>query len=228
MNGIDLEVRDGETFAVLGPTGVGKSVMLKCVVGLLRPDIGSIVVDGENVAAIPERDMARIRIKCGMVFQLPTLFDSMTVSKNVAFGLRRHKKLKGSALDDAVAENLRLVELDPSIGDMMPSHLSFGQQKRVGLARTISLRPRYLLYDEPTTGLDPITAESINILIRDLADKLKITSIVVTHDVRTVGVVADRVGLIHDGKLLHVQRPESFFQDTSPLIREFLYGEQPA
>jgi len=224
LNGIDLQIEEGETFSVLGPTGVGKSVLIRCVVGLLRPDSGFIYVDGENVTNIPEHEMARIRLKCGMVFQLPTLFDSMTVDENVAFGLKRHKNLKDSELDDAVAENLRLVGIDPSMGRRMPGQLSFGEQKRVGLARTVALRPQYLLYDEPTTGLDPLTAEGINDLINELAEKLGVTSIVVTHDIRSMEVVSDRVGLVHDGKLRGVQEPESFFEDPDPVIRNFLYG----
>ena len=225
LRGVNLEVREGETFAVLGPTGVGKSVMLRCVVGLARPDSGAVYVDGEDVTGMPEKDLARIRLKCGMVFQLPTLFDSMSVRSNVAFGLKRHKKLAGSELEDAVAENLRLVGLDPSIMGRMPANLSFGEQKRVGLARTIALRPAYLLYDEPTTGLDPVSAEGINELIVELAERLKVTSIVVTHDMRCVEVVADRVGLLHRGKLLHVQPPQSFLADASDAVREFLHGE---
>jgi len=225
LDGIDVQIEEGETFAVLGPTGVGKSVMIRCVVGLVRHDSGRILVDGEDISDIPEQDMVHIRLKCGMVFQLPTLFDSMTVEENVAFGLKRQKKLKGSELEDAVAENLRLVELDPSIGRRMPNQLSYGEQKRVGLARTVALRPEYLLYDEPTTGLDPITAESINELIAELAGKLHVTSIVVTHDIRCVDIVADRVGLIHEGKLMHVQPPESFFEDPDPAIQNFLYGD---
>ena len=225
LKGIDVEIKDGETFAVLGPTGIGKSVMLKCVVGLVRPERGSVTVDGENVVKVPEKDMPRIRLKVGMVFQQPTLFDSMSVKSNVVYGLRRHKKLSRAELDDEVAEVLGLVGLDPSISEKMPQHLSFGEQKRVGLARTLALRPRYLLYDEPTTGLDPLTAESINELIATLAAKLGVTSIVVTHDIRCVEVVADRVGLIHDGTLLHVQKPDTFFDDPSPVLRDFLYGE---
>ncbi len=225
LRGIDLEITDGETFAVLGPTGVGKSVMLRCVVGLVRPDRGAIYVDGENVVTVPENEMAPIRLKCGMVFQLPTLFDSMSVRANVAFGLKRHKRLTGSELEDAVAENLKLVGLEPSLMDRMPANLSFGEQKRVGLARTVALRPAYLLYDEPTTGLDPISAEGINELIAELAGKLKVTSIVVTHDMRCVEVVADRVGLLHNGRLFHVQPPQSFLADSSEAIQEFLHGE---
>lgn len=224
LRGVNIEVKDGETFAVLGSTGAGKSVMLRCVVGLVQPDRGSIIVDSEEVTDVPEKDFPRIRLKCGMVFQLPTLFDSMTVGENVAFGLKRHRKFKINELKDAVSENLRLVGLDPSLSRRMPGQLSFGEQKRVGLARTVALRPKYLLYDEPTTGLDPITAESINELIKELAQKLGVTSIVVTHDIRCVEVVADRVGLLYDGELIGIQEPATFLKDPSPVIQDFLYG----
>lgn len=225
LKGVSLSIREGETFAILGKTGAGKSVMLRSVVGLVRLDSGSIIVDGVDVTKLSEREFASVRLKCGMVFQLPTLFDSMTVGENVAFGLRRHRKMTEKEVQRAVAENLELVGLSYTIARMMPQELSYGQQKRVGLARTVALRPSYLLYDEPTTGLDPLSAAGINTLIKEMAQKLKVTSIVVTHDFVCVRSTSDRVGLLHEGQLIEVSDPTSFENSENKVVQAFLSGQ---
>jgi phospholipid/cholesterol/gamma-HCH transport system ATP-binding protein len=225
LRGIDLVIEEGETFAILGKTGAGKSVLLRSVVGLVRLDSGRVLVDGQDVTDLDERSFAPIRLKCGMVFQLPTLFDSLSVGENIAFGLRRHRKMKESEIHAAVEENLELVGLSPEVQDLMPQELSFGQQKRVGLARTVALRPAYLLYDEPTTGLDPMSAAGINALINDMAQKLNVTSIVVTHDIACVRATADRVALLHDGLLIETSEPLAFENSRNEIVRAFLKGE---
>lgn len=225
LKGVSLSIREGETFAILGKTGAGKSVMLRSVVGLVKLDSGSIIVDGVDVTKLSEREFSSIRLKCGMVFQLPTLFDSMTVGENVAFGLRRHRKITEKEIQRAVAENLELVGLSYEMGKMMPQELSYGQQKRVGLARTVALRPSYLLYDEPTTGLDPLSSAGINTLIKEMAQKLRVTSIVVTHDFVCVRSTSDRVGLLHDGQLIEVTDPSSFEKSENKVIQAFLSGQ---
>lgn len=225
LRGIDLAIREGETFAILGKTGAGKSVMLRSVVGLIRLDSGRVYVDGQDVTDLEERKFAPIRLKCGMVFQLPTLFDSLTVAGNVSFALRRHRKMTESQIQKAVQENLELVGLNPDLKELMPQELSYGQQKRVGLARTVALRPAYLLYDEPTTGLDPLSAAGINALINDMAEKLRVTSIVVTHDIQCVRTTADRVALLHEGHLVETSEPKAFECSDNEIVRAFLRGE---
>jgi len=225
LRGLDLLIREGETFAILGKTGAGKSVLLRSVVGLIRLDSGRVFVDGQDVTDLDERKFAPIRLKCGMVFQLPTLFDSLTVAENVAFGLRRHRKMTEAEIRNAVLENLELTGLNGEIAELMPQELSYGQQKRVGLARTVALRPAYLLYDEPTTGLDPLSAAGINALINDMAEKLRVTSIVVTHDIQCVRTTADRVALLHEGNLIETADPETFVKSENEILRAFLDGE---
>ena len=224
LQGIDLTVREGETFFVLGKTAAGKTVMIRLLVGLLRADQGSIKIDGDEVTGFSEDEFQKVRLKCGMVFQLPTLFDSLTVFENVAFGLRRQGSWGEEEIRRRVGEDLCRVELDPGIMDRMPDELSFGEQKRVGLARTLALAPRYLLYDEPTTGLDPFTASHISRLIKSLNRELKTTSIVVSHDLESMIQVADRVGLLWDGTFRFVGSVEEFLSSGDPAVREFKKG----
>jgi phospholipid/cholesterol/gamma-HCH transport system ATP-binding protein len=224
LRGIDLRIEAGEKFFILGQTGAGKTVLIRLLVGLLRADRGEVWVDGENVTHLTEEEFLRVRQKCGMVFQFPTLFDSLNVFENLAFALRRHTDLPEAEIVRRVEENLALVHLPASVAEQMPAELSYGMQKRVGLARTLALRPRILLYDEPTTGLDPFTAEQINRLMLEMTEKLEVTSVVVSHDLGSMARVADRVALLADGRLVEVSRPEQFLRSSSPLVRQFVQG----
>ena len=224
LRGIDLRIEAGEKFFILGQTGAGKTVLIRLLVGLLRADAGEVWVDEENVTQLTEEEFLRVRQKCGMVFQFPTLFDSLTVFENVAFALRRHTELPEPEIAARVEENLALVHLPAGVAGQMPQELSYGMQKRVGLAGTLSLRPRILLYDEPTTGLDPFTAEQINRLMLEMAEKLQVTSVVVSHDLGSMARVADRVALLAEGQLVEVSRPQEFLRSLSPLVRQFVRG----
>ncbi len=224
LKGISLDIREGETFFVLGQTGAGKTVMVRLLVGLIRPDSGSVRIDGEDITGFSEQEFQRIRQKCGMVFQLPTLFDSMTVFENIAFGLRRLGNLSEEEIGERVKKTLEDVELDFSICLRLPHELSFGEQKRVGLARTVILSPRYVLYDEPTTGLDPFTADRINELILRLNRKMGATSIVVSHDLLSMNKIADRVGLLYCGEFRFVGPIKDFNRSDDPVVAEFRAG----
>jgi phospholipid/cholesterol/gamma-HCH transport system ATP-binding protein len=224
MKGVDLTVKEGEIFFVLGKTGAGKTVLIRSLVGLIVPDSGSILVDGDDVVGLNDDGFRKIRMKCGMVFQLPTLFDSQNVFENVAFGLRRQQELDEEEIIEKVVESLQRVELDPEIGTRMPDELSFGEQKRVGLARTLVLSPKYLLYDEPTTGLDPFTANRINKLIKHLNKELGTTSIVVSHDLESMLELADRVGFLHEGKFHFKGSVDEFLNSMDKEIVDFKKG----
>jgi phospholipid/cholesterol/gamma-HCH transport system ATP-binding protein len=224
LRGIELTVREGETFFVLGKTGAGKTVMIRLLVGLFRPDRGSIRIDGEEVSNLAEDAFQKVRVKCGMVFQLPTLFDSFTVFENVAFGLRRTGNYAEDEIKRRVESGLARVELDPDVAERMPDELSFGEQKRVGLARTLALEPRYLLYDEPTTGLDPFTANRISRLIKQLNRELNTTSIVVSHDMESMVKIADRVGLLWNGNFRFTGTVDEFMRSDDPGVKEFKKG----
>ncbi|MFO8056084.1 MAG: ATP-binding cassette domain-containing protein [bacterium] len=224
LAGISLNVREGETFFVLGQTGAGKTVMIRLLVGLLRADRGSVRIDGEDITGLSEEGFQEVRKKCGMVFQLPTLFDSMTVFENVAFGLRRLGSRSEEEIGERVSSALQDVELHPSTLLRLPHELSFGEQKRVGLARTVILSPRYILYDEPTTGLDPFTADRINELILSLNQKMGATAIVVSHDLASMAKVADRVGLLYDGVFRFVGTVPEFDSCNDPEVVKFRSG----
>ncbi len=228
LRGINLTIEEGQSFFLLGKTGAGKTVLIRLLVGLLHADKGQILVDDEDITGLSEKQFQRFRIKCGMVFQFPTLFDSMTVAENVGFALRRHTDLDDEQIHQRVLEDLELVGLGPDVIHRLPHELSFGMQKRVGLARTIAMRPRYLLYDEPTTGLDPFTASQINKLMCDLSDKLKVTSIVVSHDLDSMLEVADRVALLDNGGLLEINSPDQFVKSANPVVQHFISGKARA
>jgi len=219
---LSLKIEMGEIFFVLGRTGVGKTVLIRMLVGLLKPDEGEVWLEGERVELLNEEQLRAVRRKCGMVFQLPTLFDSMTVFENIGFGMRRLSAISEGELEARVKRLLELVHLDPEIRGYMPSELSFGMQKRVSLARAIALEPKYLLYDEPTTGLDPFTARQINLLILELKDKLKVTSIVVSHDLESMRQIADRVGLLEAGDFVLIASPEEFEKSEQEFVRRFM------
>lgn len=221
LRGLDLRITEGEIVFILGTSGTGKSVLLKNTVGLLRPDEGEIWIDGREVSKLSEDEYLEIRKICGMVFQHPALFDSLTVYENVAFGLRRHFDLSEEVIAEKVARALRLVNL-PGVENRRPPRLSYGMQKRVSLARTIALSPRILLFDEPTTGLDPVTTTAVNRLIRDLSRELKTTSLVVSHDMRCALEIADRIVVLDQGTIAAQGTPEEMKRSPVPLVRDFL------
>ena len=220
---VDLTVEEGKTLVVLGRSGCGKSVVLKHLIGLLKPDSGCVLVDGEDIAGLPERELTAVRRKIGMLFQSAALFDSMSVERNLAFPLIEQGVRDEKEIDARVAEALDMVELG---GEQlkMPADLSGGMRKRVGLARTIVGRPRCVLYDEPTTGLDPITSDSINHMIRRLQRKLGVTSIVVTHDMKTAFHCADRVALLHEGRVHFDGTVEELRASRDPVMTDFIEG----
>jgi len=201
LDGIDLAVAQGETLAVLGRSGIGKSVLLKLIIGLQKPDSGSIVVQGQEITGLDLNQLNEIRKKIGFLFQQAALYDSMTVEENVAFPLRRHTKLSESEQKERVRELLANVGMEED-HEKLPSQISGGMQKRVGLARALALDPEILLFDEPTAGLDPITADEIGELIVDLKKKRSITSVVVTHDIHAARAFTDRLALINDGRIV--------------------------
>ena len=223
LHEVDLTVEEGKTLVVLGRSGCGKSVVLKHLIGLMKPDSGEVLVDGEDIIGLPERRLTAVRRKIGMLFQSAALFDSMSVEGNLAFPLREQGMKDEKEIDARVAEALDMVEL---AGEQlkMPADLSGGMRKRVGLARTIVGRPRCVLYDEPTTGLDPITSDSINHLIRRLQRRLGVTSIVVTHDMKTAFHCADRVALLHEGRVHFDGSVENLKASTDPVITDFIVG----
>lgn len=223
LDGIDLEVGAGETMVVIGYSGSGKSVLLKTIVGLLPPDAGSVRVDGEEVTSLARDELFALRRRVGYVFQFAALFDSMTVAENVALGLRRVEGLGEAAIRERVEESLGLVELE-GFGERFPGQLSGGQKKRVGLARAIALQPRYLLYDEPTTGLDPVTTAVIDRLILKLKAELGVTSLVVTHNMESAYRVGDRVAMLYDGRIRYVGPPVELRGVTDPVVRSFIEG----
>ena len=223
LDGVSFRIENGETVAIIGRSGGGKSVLLKHLIGLLKPDSGEVFIDGENIEPMNERQLLRVRRKFGMVFQGAALFDSMTVAENVAFGLCRHENLTESEIARRVTKTLEMVDL-PGTENKNPAELSGGMRKRVGLARAIIYEPQIVLYDEPTTGLDPIVSDSIDKLIIRVRDHLKVTSIVVTHDMRTARRVSNHVLLLHDKKIYANCTPESLFASQDPIVRQFVDG----
>jgi len=220
---VDLTVEEGRTLVVLGRSGCGKSVVLKHLIGLLKPDSGRVLVDGEDVTDLHERKLTAVRRKIGMLFQSAALFDSMSVEGNLAFPLREQGVRDPKEIDARIAEALDMVELAGEQAKM-PADLSGGMRKRVGLARTIVGRPRCILYDEPTTGLDPITSDSINHMIRRLQRRLGVTSIVVTHDMKTAFHCADRVALLHEGRVHFDGTVDGLRASGDPIIADFIEG----
>jgi phospholipid/cholesterol/gamma-HCH transport system ATP-binding protein len=222
LESISLTVREGETLAVIGASGSGKSVMLKTIVRLLVPDAGSVHVDGRDVSELRREELFELRRRVGYVFQFAALFDSMTVFDNVAMGLRR-MRMREPELGERVRESLRLVEMD-GYEDRLPAQLSGGQRKRVGLARAIATRPKYVLYDEPTTGLDPVTTAVIDGLIMKMATELRVTGVVVTHDMKSAYRVANRVAMLHEGGIRWIGTPDEIQRTDDPVVRGFIEG----
>ena len=224
LGGVSLTIGTGESVVVLGRSGSGKSVLLKLIIGLLKPDHGRILIDGQHLHQLRYDELAGLRKRFGMLFQMAALFDSMTVGDNVGLALREHTNKSEDEIRALVAEKLSLVNL-AGIEDKRPSTLSGGMRKRVGLARALAMDPDYILYDEPTTGLDPVTAQQINVLIRELQEKLNVTSIVVTHDLKSAYHVGDRLCLLYDGVIRFDGTPEEIRSTTDPLVRQFIRGD---
>jgi phospholipid/cholesterol/gamma-HCH transport system ATP-binding protein len=223
LQGFTLDVEEGETMVIIGYSGTGKSVAIKHIVGLLEPDRGSVWVDGLEVPKLPRRDLYELRARIGYVFQFAALFDSMSVGDNVAMGLRKQAKMNEKQITNRVAETLELVDL-PNIETKFPAELSGGMRKRVGLARAIALRPKYILYDEPTTGLDPVTSAVIDDLMIRMRDRLGVTSIVITHDMRSTYRVGTRIAMLDEGKVRQVGTVDEIKNTRDPIVRQFVEG----
>ncbi len=223
LKDLDLHIPRGRISVILGPSGEGKTVLMKIMIGLLRPDAGRVMVDGKDLGSLGPRAMNDFRKRFGMLFQSGALFDSMTVRENIAFPLREHARLTPERIEAKVREKLGLVGLAEAI-DKMPSELSGGMRKRVGLARAIALEPAIILYDEPTTGLDPLMTDAINRLIVDMQKKLGITSIIISHDIESTFEVADFVAMLHEGRIIGQGTPEEFRKLPHPFIARFLAG----
>jgi phospholipid/cholesterol/gamma-HCH transport system ATP-binding protein len=223
LDRVDFEVREGETVALLGPSGTGKSVLLKHIIGLIKPDSGTVIVDGKDVSTLKRKELSEMRSHIGYVFQNGALFDSMNVFENVRLGITDEAKY--SDLDycrERITGCLRLVNLSPETVEKYPAQLSGGMRKRVGIARAIAGAPKYLLYDEPTSGLDPVNADIIDGLVQRLDHELGVTSVVVTHDVRGAFRVADRLALLSEGMIVMQGTPKEFLASTNPKVKEFL------
>lgn len=222
LDGVTLDVNEGETLAVIGYSGTGKSVLLKTIVRLLEPDAGVVHVDGEDVAGLTRPQLFDLRRRVGYVFQFAALFDSMTIFDNVAMGLRRIS-MPEDELRERVVESLALVEMS-GYEDRLPAELSGGQRKRIGLARAIATRPKYILYDEPTTGLDPVTTSVIDSLIMKMARELGVTSVVVTHDMKSAYRVSDRIAMLFEGGIRYIGTPDEIQNVEDPVVRGFIEG----
>jgi len=223
LDELSLKISSGATYVIIGRSGCGKSVLLKHIVGLLKPDKGKVIVDGKDVSELKHKELDALRIKIGMVFQGGALFDSLTVGENVGFGLIEHQHISQKELAQRVKESLALVDLF-GIENLMPSSLSGGMKKRVSLARAICIKPQIILYDEPTTGVDPITADAINELIKNLHDKLKITAVAVTHDMKSAYRIADRIAMMYQGKIIAQGSPAEIQATDNPVVHQFING----
>jgi phospholipid/cholesterol/gamma-HCH transport system ATP-binding protein len=228
LDGVDLDVQEGETLALLGPSGTGKSVLLKHIIGLIRPDSGIVVVDDQDVGKLRRKELAALRSRIGYVFQNGALFDSMSVFENVRLGITDEDKFRDEDYArERVAGCLKLVNLAPEVLVKYPAELSGGMRKRVGIARAIAGSPKYLLYDEPTSGLDPVNADVIDSLVKRLDNELGVTSVMVTHDVRGAFRTADRLALLTGGRIVQQGTQEEFLQSNNPKVQEFLERDFP-
>jgi phospholipid/cholesterol/gamma-HCH transport system ATP-binding protein len=224
LAGVSLDVHPGEVFFIIGASGVGKSVLIKHLVGLLAPDDGEIWLDGEEISRKDEAGMNAVRKKCAMVFQHSTLFDSMTCAENVALPLRKHKGMSQRDALGHARERLAMVRMD-DFADHYPAELGDGMRKRVAIARALTLDPRYVLFDEPTTSLDPVSARRVDQLIRELSDRLGVTSIVVSHDLVSTFTIADRIAMLYGGQVRLLGTPKIFRATDDPIVRQFIRGE---
>jgi phospholipid/cholesterol/gamma-HCH transport system ATP-binding protein len=223
LRGVDLRIEEGESVVIIGGSGCGKSVLLRHIIGLVIPDSGDVKINGQSIVGLPERELIKVRRKFGMLFQGAALFDSLTVEENVGFLLEREQTMSPSAIREIVAEALELVDLSGTQAKK-PAELSGGMKKRVGLARAIVYKPEIILYDEPTTGLDPVVADSIDQLVVKMRDQLNCTSIVVTHDTRSMRRVGNRVMMLHNGVIHANDVPEEIFKSTDPVVHKFVNG----
>ena len=220
LRDINLNIKKGETVAVIGGSGSGKSTLLQLLVGLIRPDSGEIYIGGQETTKLTEKELDKVRLNMGMVFQYSALFDSMTVGENVAFGLREHKHLPEAEIQRIIREKLDLVGL-PGVENKLPGELSGGMKKRVGLARAIAIEPEIIFYDEPSSGLDPITTTKIDELIVDMQHKLGVTSVVVTHDMASACRIADRIAMVYEGELIAVDTVKKFQELQDERVQAF-------
>jgi len=223
LEGVSLRIEKGESVVIIGRSGGGKSVLLKLLIGLIEPDAGQVLIEGENIVPMNERQLLHVRRKFGMLFQSAALFDSMNVAENVAFAFRRERSLPAQEVARKVGEVLELVDL-PGIEEKKPSELSGGMRKRVGLARAIIYQPQIVLYDEPTTGLDPVVSDSIDQLILRVRDRLDVTTVVVTHDMRSARRLGQRILMLHDRKIYAAGTPDEIFNSKDPIVRRFIEG----
>ena len=223
LEGVNLEVKSGETMVVIGPSGCGKSVLLKHIMGILKPDAGQIIIYDKDITQLKEGELNGVRKRFGMLFQGAALFDSLSVEENVGFGLREHTNLSPREIKETVREKLRMVGLG-DIADLKPAELSGGMRKRVGLARAIAMDPEIVFYDEPTTGVDPVMGDVINNLILELQDRLNITSVAVTHDMNSAYKIADRMAMLYEGRIIETGSVEAMKNTQSPVIRQFIEG----
>jgi phospholipid/cholesterol/gamma-HCH transport system ATP-binding protein len=223
LDGVSFRIEKGESVVIIGPSGGGKSVLLKHLIGLLKPDTGQVLIEGEDIVPMNERQLLHVRRKFGMLFQSAALFDSMTVAENVAFAFRRERSLPATEVRRKVAEVLEMVDL-PGTEDKKPSELSGGMKKRVGLARAVIYHPQIVLYDEPTTGLDPIVSDSIDKLILRVRERLDVTTVVVTHDMRSARRLGQRIMMLHNQRIYATGTPDEIFNSQDPVVRQFIDG----
>ncbi len=222
LQGFSLDVVEGETMVIIGYSGTGKSVAIKHIVGLLEPDSGTVLVDDKEVPKLPRRELYALRARIGYVFQFAALFDSLSIGDNVAMGLRK-LEMKPSEISERVSEALRLVDL-PDTENRFPAELSGGMRKRVGIARAIALRPKYILYDEPTTGLDPVTSAVIDELMLRMRKQLGVTGVVITHDMRSAYTVGSRIAMLYEGRVRQVGTVDEIRNTKDPVVRQFIEG----
>jgi len=223
LRGVDLEVKDGETLTVIGGSGTGKSVTLKVMIGLLKPDRGEVWVDDQEISGLDEEELSVAQAKFAYVFQGGALFDSLTVGENVGFGLKQLKKTDDAKIAETVTKTLELVGLS-GIERLKPAELSGGMRKRVAIARAVAMSPKFLFYDEPTTGLDPIMSDVINDLIVSLHEKLGTTGVAITHDMKSAYKISSRIAMLYEGKIIHVDTPDNIQQTSNPVVRQFITG----
>jgi len=223
LRGVNLTIKKGETFVVIGGSGTGKSVLMKHIVGLIKPDAGDILVDRESIVKMSKKELLEKMRKFAYVFQGAALFDSLNIRENIAFGLRRFFNYTEDEISDIVKESLESVGLF-NVEHKMPAELSGGMKKRVGLARAIALKPEIILYDEPTTGLDPVMSDAISRLINQISEKYKVTSIVITHDMKSAFTIADRIGMLYQGKIIETGSVEEIKNSPNPILKQFIEG----
>jgi phospholipid/cholesterol/gamma-HCH transport system ATP-binding protein len=223
LSGINLKINQGESVVIIGGSGSGKSVLLKHIIGLLKPDKGSVLIDNNDLSKLNENELNELRKRFGMLFQAAALFDSMSVWENVGFGLRRHTQLTDSEIKEIAVQKLKIVGLVDT-ENLMPSELSGGMRKRVGLARAIAMNPEILLYDEPTTGLDPIMADAINDLIIEMREKLHVTSVAITHDMKSAYKIADTIAMLYNGVIVGTGSPDEIKNTADPVVKQFIRG----